>query len=151
MVFYFTPRGSDGKDAWIIYMASLLMHLCSRVQDKRRPPLLSRSPAAASQTCRLLACLTQRRSGRRHTVAAAAAAAAPASHWQHRSSAKRPLRLQHQQHTAPNPFEMQGLDKYENEDLIKYSLPHDVWFHVDALSSAHVYLRPPEGALLLQP
>ena len=40
----------------------------------------------------------------------------------------------------------QGLDKYENEDLIKHSLPHDVWFHVDALSSAHVYLRPPEGA-----
>ncbi|KAI7840494.1 hypothetical protein COHA_005793 [Chlorella ohadii] len=38
-----------------------------------------------------------------------------------------------------------GLDKYENEDLIKYSLPHDVWFHVDSLSSAHVYLRLPEG------
>ena len=32
------------------------------------------------------------------------------------------------------------------QDLIKYSLPHDVWFHVDALSSAHVYLRLPEGA-----
>lgn len=39
----------------------------------------------------------------------------------------------------------QGADKYENEDLIKYSLPHDIWFHVDALSSAHVYLRLPEG------
>ncbi|PSC73498.1 Coiled-coil domain-containing 25 [Micractinium conductrix] len=38
-----------------------------------------------------------------------------------------------------------GVDKYENEDLIKYSLPTDVWFHVDALSSAHVYLRLPEG------
>ncbi|KAI3438974.1 hypothetical protein D9Q98_001388 [Chlorella vulgaris] len=38
-----------------------------------------------------------------------------------------------------------GLDKYENEDLIKYALPQDVWFHVDALSSAHVYLRMPEG------
>eukprot|EP00887_Chlorella_sp_A99_P006637 scaffold3.g6637.t1 len=38
-----------------------------------------------------------------------------------------------------------GKDKYENEDLIKYSLPHDIWFHVDALSSAHVYLRLPEG------
>ena len=35
------------------------------------------------------------------------------------------------------------------QDLIKYSLPHDVWFHVDALSSAHVYLRLPEGAFLL--
>lgn len=38
-----------------------------------------------------------------------------------------------------------GRDKYENEDLIKYALPVDVWFHVDALSSAHVYLRTPEG------
>jgi hypothetical protein len=38
-----------------------------------------------------------------------------------------------------------GRDKYENEGLIKYSLPVDVWFHVDALSSAHVYLRIPEG------
>lgn len=32
------------------------------------------------------------------------------------------------------------------QDLIKYGLPHDVWFHVDNLSSAHVYLRLPEGA-----
>lgn len=38
-----------------------------------------------------------------------------------------------------------GKDKYENEDLIKYGLPTDVWFHVDAHSSAHVYLRLPEG------
>jgi NFACT protein RNA binding domain len=34
-----------------------------------------------------------------------------------------------------------GKDKYENEDLIKYGLEEDVWFHVDDLSSAHVYLR----------
>eukprot|EP00899_Mesostigma_viride_P007061 jgi/Mesvir1/16356/Mv18104-RA.1 len=34
-----------------------------------------------------------------------------------------------------------GLDKFENEDLIKYGLPHDVWFHVDDMSSAHVYVR----------
>jgi predicted ribosome quality control (RQC) complex YloA/Tae2 family protein len=34
-----------------------------------------------------------------------------------------------------------GKDKFENEDLIKYGLPEDVWFHVDDLSSAHVYLR----------
>lgn len=34
-----------------------------------------------------------------------------------------------------------GKDKYENEDLIKYGWPEDVWFHVDKLSSAHVYLR----------
>ncbi|KAI0076710.1 cytoplasmic protein [Panus rudis PR-1116 ss-1] len=38
-----------------------------------------------------------------------------------------------------------GKDKYENEDLIKYAWPQDVWFHVDKLSSAHVYLRMPEG------
>lgn len=34
-----------------------------------------------------------------------------------------------------------GKDKYENEDLIKYGLPEDIWFHVDDMSSAHVYLR----------
>ncbi|KAG7571326.1 hypothetical protein FFLO_00678 [Filobasidium floriforme] len=36
-----------------------------------------------------------------------------------------------------------GKDKVENEDLIKYGLETDVWFHVDKLSSAHVYLRLP--------
>ena len=34
-----------------------------------------------------------------------------------------------------------GRDKYENEYLIKYGLPSDSWFHVNDLSSAHVYLR----------
>ena len=34
-----------------------------------------------------------------------------------------------------------GRDKYENELLIKYGHPEDCWFHVDDLSSAHVYLR----------
>ncbi|PPQ65902.1 hypothetical protein CVT26_000922 [Gymnopilus dilepis] len=38
-----------------------------------------------------------------------------------------------------------GRDKVENEELIKYAWPQDVWFHVDKLSSAHVYLRMPEG------
>ncbi|XP_066450725.1 coiled-coil domain-containing protein 25 [Eleutherodactylus coqui] len=38
-----------------------------------------------------------------------------------------------------------GKDKYENEDLIKYGWPEDVWFHVDKLSSAHVYLRLQQG------
>ncbi|KAF8194335.1 cytoplasmic protein [Mycena galopus ATCC 62051] len=37
-----------------------------------------------------------------------------------------------------------GRDKVENEDLIKYAYPGDIWFHVDKLSSAHVYLRLPE-------
>ena len=34
-----------------------------------------------------------------------------------------------------------GRDKHENEDLIRWGWPEDVWFHVDKLSSAHVYLR----------
>ncbi|XP_016324748.1 coiled-coil domain-containing protein 25-like isoform X2 [Sinocyclocheilus anshuiensis] len=38
-----------------------------------------------------------------------------------------------------------GKDKHENEDLIKYGWPEDIWFHVDKLSSAHVYLRMPKG------
>lgn len=38
-----------------------------------------------------------------------------------------------------------GLDKHENEDLIKYGWPEDVWFHVDKVSSAHVYLRLKPG------
>jgi predicted ribosome quality control (RQC) complex YloA/Tae2 family protein len=38
-----------------------------------------------------------------------------------------------------------GKDKYENDELIKYGLPEDVWFHVDNLSSAHVYLRMKPG------
>ncbi|GAA6063264.1 hypothetical protein JCM10212_004998 [Sporobolomyces blumeae] len=38
-----------------------------------------------------------------------------------------------------------GKDKYENEDLIKYATDRDVWFHVDKLSSPHVYLKLPEG------
>eukprot|EP01116_Phalansterium_solitarium_P021693 TRINITY_DN6845_c0_g1_i1.p2 TRINITY_DN6845_c0_g1~~TRINITY_DN6845_c0_g1_i1.p2 ORF type:complete len:212 (-),score=65.55 TRINITY_DN6845_c0_g1_i1:89-724(-) len=38
-----------------------------------------------------------------------------------------------------------GRDKYENEELIKYGFPEDVWFHVDKLSSAHVYMRLKKG------
>lgn len=38
-----------------------------------------------------------------------------------------------------------GKDKYENEELIKYGWENDVWFHVDKLSSAHVYLRLKDG------
>ncbi|KAG0243407.1 cytoplasmic protein [Mortierella sp. GBAus27b] len=34
-----------------------------------------------------------------------------------------------------------GEDKQENEELIKHGFEEDVWFHVDKLSSAHVYLR----------
>lgn len=32
--------------------------------------------------------------------------------------------------------------QFENEDLIKYAYPEDVWFHVDKLSSAHVDSKP---------
>lgn len=38
-----------------------------------------------------------------------------------------------------------GKDKFENEDLIKWGLPIDIWFHVDGYSSAHVYLRLPSS------
>lgn len=31
-----------------------------------------------------------------------------------------------------------------DEELIRYAWPQDVWFHVDKLSSAHVYLRMPD-------
>lgn len=41
-----------------------------------------------------------------------------------------------------------GRDKYENESLIKYGHPEDCWFHVDDLSSAHVYLRLRPGQTL---
>jgi hypothetical protein len=40
-----------------------------------------------------------------------------------------------------------GKDKFENEELLKYGFPEDIWFHVDKLSSAHVYLRLPSGAV----
>eukprot|EP00629_Pelagomonadales_sp_RCC1024_P009311 CAMPEP_0119287922 /NCGR_PEP_ID=MMETSP1329-20130426/36403_1 /TAXON_ID=114041 /ORGANISM="Genus nov. species nov., Strain RCC1024" /LENGTH=210 /DNA_ID=CAMNT_0007288699 /DNA_START=186 /DNA_END=814 /DNA_ORIENTATION=- len=36
-----------------------------------------------------------------------------------------------------------GADKFENEALIEWGWRSDVWFHVDGLSSAHVYLRLP--------
>ncbi|CAI5734401.1 unnamed protein product [Hyaloperonospora brassicae] len=38
-----------------------------------------------------------------------------------------------------------GKDKFENEDLVRYGFLEDIWFHVDDLSSAHVYLRLPLG------
>lgn len=41
-----------------------------------------------------------------------------------------------------------GADKHENEDLIKWGFPEDVWFHVDKMSSAHVYLRLRKGETL---
>ena len=44
----------------------------------------------------------------------------------------------------PDVIIYMGKDKFENEDLIKYAWPdRDIWFHVDDMSSAHVYLRLP--------
>ncbi|KAK7537773.1 hypothetical protein BKA81DRAFT_385794 [Phyllosticta paracitricarpa] len=45
---------------------------------------------------------------------------------------------------SPAAFIYVGKDKVENEDLIKYGWEED--FHVDNLSSAHIYLRLPEGS-----
>ena len=36
-----------------------------------------------------------------------------------------------------------GKDKWENEKLLANGWPEDIWFHVDDLSSAHVYIRLP--------
>ncbi|KAL7943329.1 hypothetical protein V8C42DRAFT_328764 [Trichoderma barbatum] len=45
----------------------------------------------------------------------------------------------------PSGFIYVGKDKFENEDLIKFGWEEDVWFHVDKLSSAHIYLRMQPG------
>ncbi|EFW98713.1 duf814 domain containing protein [Grosmannia clavigera kw1407] len=45
----------------------------------------------------------------------------------------------------PSAFVYVGKDKFENEDLIQFGWEEDVWFHVDKLSSAHIYLRLREG------
>ncbi|GIZ39787.1 hypothetical protein CKM354_000315700 [Cercospora kikuchii] len=45
----------------------------------------------------------------------------------------------------PPAFIYVGKDKVENEDLIAHGWNEDVWFHVDNLSSAHVYLRMRDG------
>lgn len=45
----------------------------------------------------------------------------------------------------PPAYVYVGKDKFENEGLIKYGWEEDVWFHVDKLSSAHIYLRLREG------
>eukprot|EP00128_Syssomonas_multiformis_P017047 Colp12_sorted_trinity150504_noHs@10830 len=42
---------------------------------------------------------------------------------------------------SPPALIYMGKDKFENEELIKHAFPEDIWFHVDKLSSAHVYLR----------
>ncbi|RMZ72720.1 Coiled-coil domain-containing 25 [Pyrenophora seminiperda CCB06] len=46
---------------------------------------------------------------------------------------------------SPSAFIYVGKDKVENEELIKYGWDEDIWFHADNLSSAHIYVRLPEG------
>jgi predicted ribosome quality control (RQC) complex YloA/Tae2 family protein len=46
---------------------------------------------------------------------------------------------------TPSAFIYVGKDKVENEELIRHGWEEDVWFHVDNLSSAHIYVRLPEG------
>ncbi|OIW27527.1 DUF814-domain-containing protein [Coniochaeta ligniaria NRRL 30616] len=46
---------------------------------------------------------------------------------------------------TPSAYVYVGKDKFENEELIKHGWEEDVWFHVDKLSSAHIYLRLNEG------
>ncbi|KAI1366129.1 coiled-coil domain-containing protein 25 [Xylaria arbuscula] len=46
---------------------------------------------------------------------------------------------------TPSAYVYVGKDKFENEELIKHGWEEDVWFHVDKLSSAHIYLRLREG------
>ncbi|KAL3468936.1 hypothetical protein BJX99DRAFT_242482 [Aspergillus californicus] len=46
---------------------------------------------------------------------------------------------------TPSAFIYVGKDKFENEDLIQHGWDKDVWFHVDNLSSAHVYVRLRDG------
>ncbi|KAI0974763.1 coiled-coil domain-containing protein 25 [Xylaria arbuscula] len=46
---------------------------------------------------------------------------------------------------TPPAYVYVGKDKFENEELIKHGWEEDVWFHVDKLSSAHIYLRLAEG------
>ena len=48
-------------------------------------------------------------------------------------------------HSDPSVTCYMGRDKYENEELIKWGWPEDIWFHVDDHSSAHVYIRMPRG------
>jgi NFACT protein RNA binding domain len=43
------------------------------------------------------------------------------------------------------PARQQKLTNLLDEELIKHGWEEDVWFHVDNLSSAHIYVRLPDG------
>ena len=38
-----------------------------------------------------------------------------------------------------------GLDKHENEELIKWGWPEDVWFHVDKVTFQAIHNKISEG------
>ncbi|UMM25598.1 hypothetical protein L5515_005349 [Caenorhabditis briggsae] len=46
---------------------------------------------------------------------------------------------------CPPALIFMGQHQEENERLLKEGLPDDVWFHVDKVPSAHVYLQMPRG------
>ncbi|XP_050526835.1 coiled-coil domain-containing protein 25 [Daktulosphaira vitifoliae] len=48
----------------------------------------------------------------------------------------------------PPAILIRGADSHENDELIENMLPEDVWFHVEDMSSAHVYLRLKENQTL---
>lgn len=49
-------------------------------------------------------------------------------------------------HVVSPPYKLyMGDDEYENDELIKFGWPEDVWFHLSKFSSAHVYLRLRKG------
>lgn len=53
--------------------------------------------------------------------------------------------------TDPPTALYMGRDKYENEELLRHGYEEgDVWFHVDKLSSAHVYIRMSETPWTLE-
>lgn len=56
-------------------------------------------------------------------------------------------KVESEQHHSQFAFGGMLRTQYDSldEDLIKYAWPQDIWFHVDKLSSAHVYLRMPDG------
>lgn len=47
----------------------------------------------------------------------------------------------------PRYIVFRGKNQFENDELLKYGFPEDLWFHVDGLSSAHIYLRLPSGSV----
>lgn len=140
MVFYFTPRGhGPGPEDWLLYMVRQRIGTACILPS---PALCT--PCKPPPLCPALPSVDVDRSFSH-------AAAMPSNEYSNVKPLESRIDMRgafggKDTFSAPAKQPLQGADKYENEDLIKYSLPHDVWFHVDNLSSAHVYLRLPQGA-----